>query len=147
MGIMQRQKGKRFERQIASLLRERWPNAVVRRASQAERADNPDVFVVGNAALERLWLECQDARSVTPLAKLEQAEWDIAAHERHRGRLPVAVTHQLGSRTVYATTRLWVLDTLRGVASTASFAVTLTLPHFLECVALSEAHSALERAA
>jgi hypothetical protein len=47
MGLMQREKGKRFEREIAMVIRTRWPLVLVRRASQAERADNPDVFVPG----------------------------------------------------------------------------------------------------
>lgn len=124
MGRMQREKGKRFERLIADELRRRWPEAVVRRASQAERADNPDVFCEGIPVLERLWLELQDARAPTPEAKLAQAEADVLAWQARRGfgvdrlgpgeRWPIVVWHRLGERTTYATTRLCTLLILAG---------------------------------
>lgn len=129
MGLMQRNKGKRFERDIAARLRSVWPDAVVRRASQAERADNPDVFIEGGPPiLARLWLELQDARQPTPDSKLFQAEKDADLYLRRRvggmaspglggypktDRLPVVVWHRLGERTTWATMRLWVLDELR----------------------------------
>lgn len=114
MGLMQRTKGKVWERKVADMLRQRWPNAIVRRASQAERADNPDVFVEGEPRLERLWLECQDARNPTPLAKLEQAEgdateWLVRATSggwMRFPRWPVVIWHRLGERTSYATMRI-----------------------------------------
>jgi hypothetical protein len=124
MGLMQREKGKRFERGIASEIRERWPDAVVRRASQAERADNPDVFVEGGPpALRCLWLELQDAKSPTPAAKLEQAIRDVTAWQDRRGlsssrswaRWPVVVWHRLGERTTWASLPLWVLRMLTGM--------------------------------
>ncbi len=110
MGLMQREKGKRFERDIASQLRERF-GVHVRRASQAERADNPDVFIeTGPMKLTRLWLELQDARQPTPEKKLEQSERDAAAWEAKRDnfvpRWPVVVWHRLGERKVYATLRI-----------------------------------------
>jgi len=111
MGLMQRVKGKRFEREIAGQLRDRYVGLLVRRASQGERADMPDVFVDGESAKERgkpilarLWLECQDSRTPTPFAKLRQAERDVA-HRCIRA-LPIALTHKTGSREILATMRL-----------------------------------------
>lgn len=137
MGRMQREKGKRFERQIAAELRAIWPDAVVRRASQAERADNPDVFVEGGPAiLGRLWLELQDAAQPTPLVKLDQAENDAFTWGAMRTgivRLPVVVWHKLGARTVNVTMRLWVLDHVRGAGAAlgSDDVVTMCLDSFL----------------
>jgi hypothetical protein len=100
-----------FEQKIAAMIRARWPGALVRRASQAERAHNPDVFVEGGPRiLQRLWMELQDSAHPTPSKKLEQARRDVErdprsyAHGEHR--LPVAITHKLGSPTIEATIRL-----------------------------------------
>ena len=141
MGRMQREKGKRFERAIATLLRQRWPSAVVRRASQAERADNPDVFVEGGPPLlARLWLELQDARSPTPMAKLEQAERDADWWWNHgpstrTERLPVVVWHRIGERTTWATLRLSTLDAIRGtLGGNHAAVVTLELEQLLELI-------------
>lgn len=114
----QREKGKTFERKVARILRARWRHALVRRASQAERAHNPDVFVEdGPRVLRRLWLELQDSAHPTPSAKLAQARRDIAADPRRYEigdrRLPVAVTHHLGSTKILATMAIGdVLDVL-----------------------------------
>lgn len=142
MGRMQREKGKRFERDIAARLREFWPDAVIRRASQAERADNPDVFVEGGPpVLARLWLELQDARRPTPEVKLEQAEDDACGWLARRPfspsaqqRYPVVVWHELGARSVHVSTRMWVLGALvYGIADVGSMVmVTLGLDDFLE---------------
>jgi len=104
----QREKGKAFERRVAAMIRERWPNAIVRRASQAERAHNPDVFVEGGPLiLRRLWLELQDSAHPTPHAKLEQARNDVASdprmYEIGHSRIPVAVTHKRGAREIVVT--------------------------------------------
>ena len=104
----QRYKGKTFERKIARVIRARWPKALVRRASQAERAHNPDVFVEGGPRiLQRLWLELQDSANPTPSAELEQARRDIDADPRPVEvgcyRIPVAITHRLGSRQILVT--------------------------------------------
>lgn len=120
MAKLSRDKGKRFERDIAARLRALWPNTVIRRASQAERADNPDVFVeAGPELLTRLWLELQDARTPTPIAKLEQAERDTQAwHAARPGvtalRLPVVIWHRFAECTTWATMRLATLDAIRG---------------------------------
>lgn len=107
----QREKGKAFERKIARMIRARWPCALVRRASQAERAHNPDVFIEGGPKiLNRLWLELQDSAHPTPSAKLAQAVRDVGAdprrYQRGEHRLPVAITHKLGSPTITATITL-----------------------------------------
>ena len=148
MGRMQREKGKRFERDVAALLRERWPDALVRRASQAERADNPDVFAEGGPrVLERLWLELQDARQPRPLDKLVQAERDATTWYEKRAleggvaarRYPVVIWHRLAERGIQVTTRLWVFAELalevRGERFTrgahGAEVVTLSLQDFL----------------
>lgn len=144
MGLMQRNKGKRYERAIAAELRAIWPDAIVRRASQAERADNPDVFIEGGPpVLARLWLELQDARVPTPMQKLEQAERDAVAwyacrverygHEPAMQRLPVVVWHRIGERQSHVTTRLWVLDRVRGysVAVASLQSITLSFSSFV----------------
>jgi hypothetical protein len=117
MGLMQREKGKRFERAIAAELRKRWPDAVVRRSSQAERAYQSDVFIDGGPPLlSRLWLELQDARSPTPMLKLEQAERDCGVQmiESLNGlRLPAVIWHEMGARESHVTMRLLTLDTIR----------------------------------
>lgn len=133
MGLMQRRKGKEFERKVAARLRETWPEAIVRRASQAERADNPDVFVEGGPSiLARLWLELEDAKSPRSLDKLEQAEGNAALWWARRGesvlfRLPIVVWHRLAERTIWATTRLWIVDVLRGRASDGESRHVVTL--------------------
>ena len=139
----QREKGKAFERKIARILRARWRHALVRRASQAERAHNPDVFVEdGPPALARLWLELQDSARPTPSAKLAQARRDVAADPRRyeigAHRLPVAVTHQLGSTQIFATMNLAdVLDVLglpTGGAQVEAGEVTMSLDTLLRFV-------------
>lgn len=156
MSKMQRTKGKRFEQQIAARLRAEWPTTVVRRASQAERADNPDVFVEGGPrVLEQLWLELQDARAPTPLSKLEQAErdtynWAATRSGAMRGlsheyRLPVVVWHKLAERTVWVTTRLQVVDYLRGFEGPRhSTVVTLEWSAFVDLLHLAASREAGE---
>lgn len=138
MSAMQREKGKRFERDIAARLREVFPATDVRRSSQADRAANSDVVITGDPLLERLWLELQDARDPTPLAKLQQAERDIELARRasgHPDRLPVVIWHRIHERSHQVTTRLWVVDELRGVSARSRAAVvTLDLQAFLELV-------------
>lgn len=104
----QRIKGRAFEQKIARMIRARWPEALVRRALQAERAHNPDVFVEGGPRiLQRLWMELQDSAKPTPSKKLEQAHRDVDADPRSYAhgehRLPVAITHKLGSPTITVT--------------------------------------------
>jgi hypothetical protein len=132
---MQREKGKRFERDIARVFREAWPGTVVRRSSQAERAYNSDIFVEGGPLfLSSLWLELQDAKNPTPLAKLEQAEGDIASQRGIGGpRHAIIIWHRLASRTVNVTLRACVFDALRGFISDPidKCPVTLDLVDFI----------------
>lgn len=111
MGLMQRRKGKSYERTIAIKLRAKWPEAVVRRASQADRAHESDVFVKGACPKQarQVWWELQDSRKPTPLAKLEQAERDIAERCPGEERHAVVVWHQYGCRDSQATMRLVTL--------------------------------------
>lgn len=143
MGLMSREKGKSYERKVADMLRKRWPAVIVRRASQAERADNPDVFVEGNWVLAKLWLECQDARKPTPRDKLRQAEVDVLSWQHRRGlpvdrvrsRWPVVIWHRLGERTSYATMRVnTLLDIVQPIPDAESElreVVTVELDAFL----------------
>jgi hypothetical protein len=137
----QREKGKTFERKIARIIRDRWPEALVRRASQAERAHNPDVFVEGGPSiLQRLWMELQDSAHPTPIAKLDQAVRDVEADPRsYNGgchRLPVAITHKLGSPAILATMNVGdlmdILDPDRVHAEDGN--VSMPLETFLDLV-------------
>lgn len=142
MSGMSTNKGKIYERAIARMLRAAWPGADVRRTSQADRAGNSDVIATGAPALERLWLELNDARDPRPLAKLQQAERDIeaAATPGRVGaalRWPVVIWHRLGERSHQVTTRLWVLDELRSrMGAIGDYSdravVTLDLDAFIE---------------
>lgn len=143
MGLLSRTKGKVFERKVANVLRKAWQGVDIRRASQADKAFQSDVYAVnGNEVQQRLWIECQDSRKPTPETKLQQAERDIAGVyvidmrdvlKVQPSRLPVVVWHRIGERTSYATTRLWVLDAVRGVTSPVrSEAVTMPLEQFLD---------------
>jgi hypothetical protein len=138
MSAMQREKGKAYERAIARVLREVFPAADVRRSSQADRAANSDVVITGSPLFERLWLELHDARDPIPLAKLQQAERDIELARRasdRLNRLPVVIWHRIRERSHQVTTRLWVVDELRGVSAHSRTAVvTLDLQAFLELV-------------
>jgi len=153
MGLMSRNKGRRFEQVVARALRQRWPGAVVRRASQADRAHRSDVYFEGGPELlERLWLELQDAASPTPEDKLDQATRDChSAREAMRtaGKrageprlyLPVVVWHRLRERAAQATMALGTLLDLIGSelrdpraahASVDLATVTLDMEEFLD---------------
>jgi hypothetical protein len=124
MGLMQRRKGRAFEQAIARRLRATFPTATVRRALQAQRAFNSDVFLEGVPdPLSRLWLELQDAREPTPLVKLLQAERDVARVGLPRLNdplgsrpwIPVVVWHRTAERTIWATLRSQALHDLLAV--------------------------------
>lgn len=128
MGLLSRVKGKSYERKIAALFRANWPDANVRRASQAERAFNSDVFVDGGPdPLWRLWLELTDARKPNVLLKLGQAESDATAwntrHPEQPRRWPVVIWHVTGERNAQVTMPMWVLDSIRGMEWQTRFAV------------------------
>ena len=132
-------KGKTFERKLATVFREHWPEAVVRRASQADRAHQADVYVTGGPPLlSRLWIEANDARKPQPLVKLEQAERDVTGRSithpiaARDNRLPVVIWHKLREQTIHVTMRLWTLDALRSNLHVVSEVVTtITLDDFL----------------
>ena len=138
MGKMQREKGKAYERDIANELRKRWPSATVRRASQADRAYQSDVFMTGGPPiLASLWLELQDARVPVPLTKLSQAERDC--ERTSEPRFPIVIWHRLGERTSYATMRLKTLDSIRwpvgrpySLRGSFDMVVTMRLGEFLD---------------
>lgn len=140
MGRMQREKGKRFERRLARELRLRWPDALVRRASQAERAFNPDVFVEGGPdLLSSLWLEMHDARKPIVVKKLAQAERDALEKSRHAidsAHVPVVVWHRLGERSIQVTMRSWAFAWLAYGEShpESRYVVTMDLGSFLRMV-------------
>ena len=102
MGRKSKIKGKVYERKVASILRERFPELAedIRRSIQSRGAEESDV-----AGLPHLWIECQDAQQPTPLSKLEQAEHDYGVCEGLEGLNCIAVTHKLLARTHQVTMR------------------------------------------
>jgi len=111
IGRRSRQQGKEYERGFARYLRERYPGADVRRASQAERAANSDVFVVfpgqGPYLLTRIWWELTRGASPNVPAKLVQAERDCLRNGHTGGpgwRIPVVVWNLRGARREDAVT-------------------------------------------
>jgi hypothetical protein len=133
---MQRNKGKAFERKVAILLRQTFPRATVRRASQAERAFNSDVFCTGAGLADTIWWELQDARDPTPLEKLKQAEEDIAGlgGDMASGRIPIVVWHKLRAKIINATMRssTWLTILGTGTWSAAKTPVTVALDDLLD---------------
>jgi hypothetical protein len=128
MGLLSRVKGRTYERKIAALFRSHWPDATVRRSSQAERAYQSDVFVEGGpSVLRRLWLELTDARKPNVLLKLGQAETDATAWNTRNVdepvRWPVVIWHVTGERNAQVTMPMWVLDAIRGMEWQTRFAV------------------------
>ncbi len=96
-----REKGKRFERAWAAVLREWFPQYAdeIHRSIQSRGPEACDVI-----GLPGYWFECQDAVTVTPIAKLVQAERDLALSD-DTDRTPIAITHRTGSRSTQATLR------------------------------------------
>ena len=153
MGKMQREKGKRFERQVAEILRGYFPGATVHRSSQADRAFASDVVVEGDAPdmARAIWWECQDAREPTPRAKLEQAERDIAGRELLDGiKHAVVVWKKTGGRTVHVLMRL---ETMARCMRTSwpsmsnLVVVQLEIGEFLSALALAHGTKNEEQAA
>jgi hypothetical protein len=141
MGLLSRTKGKVFERKVCNILRERWPDIVVHRSSQADRAYQADIVVEsgGPEALRRLWIECHDSRAPNVRAKLEQAEGDLlSAIDHTRGQIwsdvPAVVWHRLGERAYRVTLTLGGLLALEtgGEDIGRSQLVTLELGEFLD---------------
>jgi hypothetical protein len=131
VGALSCRRGKVYEREIARQLRAAFPAVDIRRTSQADRAGNSDVVATGSPVLERMWLELNDARAPRPLAKLAQAERDVLQSQRVRlapePRMPVVIWHRIHERAHQVTTRLWVLDELRGGSRISQDEVIVTL--------------------
>jgi hypothetical protein len=87
MGLLSRNKGHAWEREVARRFREIFPDAQIHRASQArEGADGADV-----AGVPRFWIECKHQRQPSADAALRQArsacgagDWPIAVVKRNR---------------------------------------------------------------
>lgn len=95
MGKMQRNKGQRFEREIAGILRDTLPDCDAKRGWQARSGkDNCDVDI------PRLWIECKHGIKPNPRAALQQA---IEATD---GRLPIAIIKDDYSRDPMVVMRL-----------------------------------------
>lgn len=135
---MQRNKGKKFEREVAALLRSKFATSTVRRASQAERAYQSDVFIDGPGILPKLWLELQDAREPDPELKLEQAERDVTNLKPKCARLPAVIWHKYREKRCWATCRVSVLAELmglkvpKGAGQLADIVVTMDLEDFFD---------------
>ena len=133
MGLMQRNKGKAFERKVASIIRAKFPGVTVRRSSQAERAYQSDVFCVGHPVLERLWMELCDAHKPNPSKKMKQAVRDIDVSSLER--TPVVVWHRIHEREVWATLKLSDLPPMQqSDAVWPETLVTMRLADFLDLV-------------
>lgn len=102
MGKFSRSKGKRAERRIATVLRERFPEIAgdIRRSIQSRQAEESDI-----CGLPGFWLENQDAAEPTPKAKLEQAIRDVCANKKETELVPVAITHKTRSKSTEVTMR------------------------------------------
>lgn len=116
MGKFSRSKGKRFERRIATELRERFPQfaELIRRSIQSRQAEESDV-----TGIPGLWLECQDSVEPTPFDKLEQAIRDVTANESKS--IPVAITHKTRTQSIEVTLRatdfIWMTEASNGKLS------------------------------
>lgn len=97
MGKEQREKGKRFERKIATILREYYPDMVVRRTQQSDKAYESDVVVDGLP----IWWECHDSKNPAIYKKLDQMEGDAPEN-----RVPVLVWKRTGDARIWVTLRL-----------------------------------------
>lgn len=93
-GRLSRTSGHNFERKIAKILRERFPEhaGAIIRGSQGDQAHAPDVVFPG------WWIECQCAARPTPAAKFNQALEDVAREQS--GRIPVVVYTKKGSGVI-----------------------------------------------
>lgn len=73
MGKMQREKGKRGEREVVAILQKLgWPQA--RRARQSDGAVDPDV-----AGCDPLWIEVKRRKQIAACRFMDQAEGDASA--------------------------------------------------------------------
>ena len=90
MGRAEREKGKRWEREVASRFREAMPGTHVKRGWQTRSGeDAPDVDC------PPFWIECKVGKAPPVLPALEQAERDAP-----RGRVPIGVVKRDRTRPV-----------------------------------------------
>lgn len=134
MGMMQRDKGKTFERLLAKKLREAFPGCEFRRSRQSDGAYHSDVYCnIGPWCLRDIWWECTHGHKPNPAAKMKQAVGDIEAIGEQERYIPVVVWRRTGQRVINATL---CLDQLMLIDSNqqTDFAplVTLELPVFIE---------------
>ena len=101
MGKFSRNKGATYERKIATLLRERFPQFKedIRRSVQSREAEESDV-----TGIPGLWLELQHAANPTPDAKLKQA-----IRDHPPGTKPIAITHKTRSKSTEVSMQLITL--------------------------------------
>lgn len=90
MGKLSRDKGARFEREIAAIFRALWPGLPIRRGSQAAGAVDGDV-VIPDIGLR---IECKVGAHPNPAAALDQCIGDSAADDE----LHIAITRQDGCK-------------------------------------------------
>ena len=123
MGLLSRNKGKSFEREIGQRFRTALtpclPTLTVRRSSQAERAYEADLIIEGPdvpAFITTLWVECQHAKRahIDPPGKHRQAVRDSAefAARTRVVRTPVVCWRANGERTVWLTATMGDLASL-----------------------------------
>lgn len=141
MSLMQRTKGKVFEREVARTLRGLVAvvdgRYTVQRASQAERAYRSDLFfeptgMLRGGMLPALWLELTHAENPNVLEKLDQAEEDA---ERAGGRrFPFVVWRRNRTRTTQVTGRLdKLMELVQGRSDAVrGYVVTLDLVDFMD---------------
>ncbi len=120
LGRRSKAKGSNFERevknQLITLLGPMYPNLIVRRSLQAERAYESDVVVEGDGIPQRIldiWFECNHSNDPNPLLKLAQAvrDTDIASKHSGRRRMPAVVWRKTRSHTDNVT--IYIGDLLR----------------------------------
>ena len=142
-GATSRTKGHNWERQVATMLREAFPKATVRRADQGWGAFDSDVIVEGDAPeiIKRIWWECYCGRQPNLVeGKLQQAERDTAKIPR---RIPVVAWREHGARRGFVTLRLsTLLFVAAGVESQRDQApCTLPLKSFLSLLQDASNHA------
>lgn len=149
LGRRSRSKGKSFELVVRDAIlfafRDSGLTMTIRRSSQAERAYDSDVVVVGDQLpdfLADVWWECQHSKQPDPPTKYEQAvrDCEVFYDRTRRCRWPVVVWRKHGERTLWLTTELGTIVSLLGNPSTTvgrqqKILATVRLDEFLEQLA------------
>lgn len=110
-GLFSREKGKRFERYIATDLREHFPEFAeqIHRSIQSRGPEGSDVL-----GIPSVWVECEDSVSPDPFEKLTQAIRDCPEDQ-----IPVAVTHRTKTPMYSIRTTLRLGDLTRFITAAA----------------------------